>query len=186
MGYRIVKITLGITGFIVGMTGGWALGLSLAPGNNAIALVCSLVGGVIGAALCVWLFFLGIFLLGASTGAIAGAALFSIGASETQPILLILLAILFGLIALVLQKFMIIVSTSFGGSYLIIAGVLHFLTGVPNVSPPWFNHLQPGSAGILDYVAVAFWLILGIAGMSFQYKATQTSEEASHRETQVA
>jgi hypothetical protein len=45
MGYRIVKITLGITGFIVGMAGGWAIGLSLAPDNSAIATPIDFVGG---------------------------------------------------------------------------------------------------------------------------------------------
>ena len=184
LGYRLLKVTLGITGFIIGMAGGWALGMSLAPDSNVIALICALVAGVIGAGLCVWLFFLGIFLLGASAGAIAGAALFSVAASQTQPILLFLLAILFGLFALVLQKFMIIVSTAFGGSYLVTAGILHLLSGVHNVSPPWFDHLQPGSAR--DYVAFFLWLVFGVAGMSFQYKGSRTRDKAAHHQTQAA
>jgi hypothetical protein len=185
-GYRILKITLGITGFIVGMAGGSSFGLSLAPGNNAVALICGLVAGVIGAVLCVWLFFLGVFLLGASTGAIVGAAICSAAAIEPQPIILIVVAIIFGLIALALQKFMIILSTAFGGSYLITAGILHFITGVQNISPPWFSHHQPGSVGLLGYIALAFWIILGLAGVSFQYRGTKTTDEAAHRETQVA
>src|SRR5208282_1724103 len=95
-GYRIVKIALGILGFILGATGGWAAGLSLAPGNHGIALVCAVIGGVIGAVLCVWLFLLGIFLLGASAGAIVAAAFFSAAGNQLQPILLLVLAIVFG------------------------------------------------------------------------------------------
>jgi hypothetical protein len=185
-GYRILKITLGITGFIVGMAAGSSFGLSVAPGNDAVALICGLVAGVIGAALCVWLFFLGVFLLGASTGAIVGAAICSAAAIQPQPIILIVVSIVFGLVALALQKFMIILSTGFGGSYLITAGILHFITGVQDVSPPWFSHLQTGSAGLLGYIALAFWIILGVSGVSFQYRGTKTADKPAHRETQVA
>lgn len=148
-GYCLLKLTLGVMGFIAGATGGWAVGMSLATGNSGIALVCAVVGGVIGAALCLWLFFLGIFLLGASAGAIVATALFNAAGNQPQPILVFVVAIVFGLIALVMQKLMIIVSTAFSGSYLIVAGIMHLLAGGPNASPLWFDHLQSGSAGIL-------------------------------------
>ena len=131
--------------------GGWIV---LGSGNNGIALVCALIGGVIGAALCIWLFFLGIFLLGASAGAIVASAFFNAAGNQPQPILVLVLAIVFGVIALVMQKLMIIVSTAFSGSYLIAAGIVHLVTGIEDVSALWFNHLQPGSAGILSYVAL--------------------------------
>lgn len=185
-GYRILKLTLGITGFILGAAAGWSFGLSVAPDNSAIALVCAVIAGAISAALCIWLFFLGIFLLGAGTGAIVGAALFSMAGNQVQPILLLACALLLGVIALVLQKFMIIVSTSFSGSYLIAGGILCLLTGVRNGSPLWFDRLQPGSAGIPDYIALAFWLLLGLAGVSFQYKSSLTREGAARHETQAA
>jgi hypothetical protein len=182
-GYRLLKLTLGVMGFIAGATGGWAVGLSLAPGNNGIALVCAIIGGVIGAALCIWLFFLGIFLLGASAGAIVATALFSAAGNQPQPILVLLLAIVFGVIALVMQKLMIVVSTAFIGSYLITAGIVHLLTGAKDVSALWFDHLQPGSAGILGYAALVFWLVLGLAGGSFQYGGRRRREEATRNES---
>ena len=182
-GYRLLKLTLGVMGFIAGATGGWAVGLSLAPGNNGIALVCAVIGGVIGAVLCIWLFFLGIFLLGASAGAIVATALFSAAGNQPQPILVLVVAIVFGLIALVMQKLMIVVSTAFIGSYLITAGIVHLLTGAKDVSALWFDHLQPGSAGILGYAALVFWLVLGLAGGSFQYGSRRSREEATRKET---
>ena len=166
-GYRLLKLTLGIMGFMAGATGGWAVGLSLAPGNSGIALVCGLIAGVIGAALCIWLFFLGIFLLGASAGAIVASAFISTAGNQPQLILVLVLAIVFGVIALVMQKLMIIVSTAFSGSYLITAGLLHLLAGVQDASPLWFEHLQSGSAGILGYVALALWLVLGTSWGEF-------------------
>ena len=183
LGYRLLKFTLAVVGLIAGAAGGWAVGLSLAPGNNGIALVCAIIGGVICAVLCIWLFFLGIFLLGASAGAIVATTLFHAAGNQPQPILVLLLAIVFGVIALVMQKFMIIVSTAFIGSYLIIAGIVHLLTGAKDVSALWFDHLQPGSAGILGYAALVFWLVLGLAGGSFQYRGRRRREEAARNET---
>jgi hypothetical protein len=181
-GYRLLKLTLGVMGFIAGATGGWAVGLSLATGNSEIALVCALIGGVIGAALCIWLFLLGIFLLGASAGAIVATALFNAAGNQPQPILVLVLAIVFGVIALVMQKLMIIVSTAFSGSYLITVGILHLVTGAQDVSALWFDHLQSGSAGILGYVAAVFWLVLGLAGGSFQYRGSRRRDEATRHE----
>jgi hypothetical protein len=181
-GYRLLKLTLGVVGLIAGAAGGWAVGLSLAPGNNGIALVCAIIGGVICAVLCIWLFFLGIFLLGASAGAIVATALFHAAGNQPQPILVLLLAIVFGVIALVMQQFMIIVSTAFIGSYLVTAGIVHLLTGAKDVSALWFDHLQRGSAGILGYVALVFWLILGLVGGSFQYGDKRRKDEAASQE----
>jgi hypothetical protein len=182
-GYRLVKLTLGVMGFIIGAAGGWTLGLSLGTGNNGIALICAIIVGVICAVLCIWLFFLGIFLLGASAGAVVATALFHAAGNQPQPILVLVLALVFGVIALVLQKLMIIVSTAFSGSYLVTAGLLHLLAGGQHVSPLWFDQLQHGSAGILGYVALVFWLVLALAGGSFQYRGRRRREEAARNET---
>ena len=181
-GYRLLKLTLGVVGLIAGAAGGWAVGLSLAPGNNGIALVCAIIGGVICAVLCIWLFFLGIFLLGASAGAILATALFSAAGNQPQPILVLVLAIVFGVLALVMQKLMIVVCTAFSGSYLVAVGLLQLLTGAQDTSALWFDHLQPGSAGVLGYIALVFWLILGLAGGSFQYRGSRRRDEATRHE----
>ena len=63
-GYRIVKILLGIMGFAAGAAAGWELASYLVPGHSLIALVSAGIGGILGAVLCVWLFFFGIFQIG--------------------------------------------------------------------------------------------------------------------------
>jgi hypothetical protein len=179
LGYRLLKLTLGIMGLIAGASGGWAVGLSLEPGNNGIALVCAVIGAAIGAVLYIWLFYLGIFLVGASAGAVVAAALFNAAGHQPQPIPLLAIAIVFGLLALVMRKFMIIVSTAFSGSYLVMAGLFHLVAGTQNHSPLWFNHAPPGSAGGWGYIALAFWLLLGLAGVSFQYRVNRAKAQAA-------
>ena len=185
-GHRLLKLTSGVMGFIAGAGGGWTVGLSLATGNDGIGFACAVIGGVIGAALCLWLFFLGIFLLGASAGAILATALFSAAGNQPQAILLVVFAIVFGVIALLMQKLMIVVSTALSGAYLVAAGLLHLLTGAHDASVLWFDHLQPGSTGILGYVALVFWLGLGLAGGSFQCGGRRRREEATRNETRPA
>ena len=184
-GYRIVKIILGIMGFMAGAVGGWELASSLAPGHNVVALVCAGIGGVIGAVLCIWLFFFGIFLLGASAGTVVAGAVFSGTGHHAQPILVLVFAVVFGLLALLLQKFMIVVCTAFGGSYLITAGIQHLIAG-PHAAPLWFDPSQAGSPGLLGYAALAFWLVLGLLGVSFQYRGTRSRNQAARQEAQPA
>jgi hypothetical protein len=181
-GYRILKITLGLMGFIAGAGAGWNIALSLSPHNNAVALVCALVAGLIGAALCVWLFFLGVFLLGASAGAIVAAALFNASGNQPQVILVVVCAVVFGLIALVMQKLMIIASTAFSGSYLVIAGVLHLLAHNPDTSLPWFDRLPTQPTDLRGYVTLGAWILLGLAGLSFQYRHSERKDKATRQE----
>jgi len=181
-GYRLVKLTLALIGFIAGAAGGWAAGLALAPNNATVALVCALVAGVIFAILCVWLFFFGVFILGASAGAVVAAAVFRATGYPVQALLILVVAVVFGILALLLQKLMIILSTAFSGSYLITAAVAHFVTGIQQVHPLWFKPISTTSADKLGYVALALWLVLGLIGARFQYVGSRKEQAAPRQE----
>ena len=185
-GYQLVKLILGIMGFAAGATAGWAAAMALAPSHSLVGLVCAGIGGVIGAILFIWLYFFGIFLLGASAGAVVAAAAFSGTGHQAQPILMLACAVVFGLLALLLQKFMIAISTAFGGSYLVTAGLLRFFRTGPPAAPLWFNDTHAAAPGLLGYVALAFWLILGLVGVRSQYGAARRKAEATRPEAQPA
>jgi hypothetical protein len=176
-GYRILKVSLGIIGFIAGAFGGWQLGLSLANNSAGIALACALVGGVVGMALCVFVYLLGIFLLGATAGAVVAAAFFSGIGHQIQPVIFLALPIAFGVIALLVQKFMIIVSTAFSGSYFIMAGIWPFVVVDRNVSRIWLHPAHHGSPGTLGYGALVLWALLAVLGVVVQVKASRKKIE---------
>ena len=171
LGYRLLKLTLGIMGAITGAGGGWAVGWSVAPGNSGLILACAVVGAIIGIVLYLWLFYLGLFLLGASCGGIVAAALLNAAGSQPQPVPVLAVALVFGMLALLMRKSMIIVSTAFSGSYLVAAGLFHLISNVHARSPLWLDPAQAGSPGVLGYVFLVFWLFLGAAGASFQNRA---------------
>jgi len=185
-GYQLVKVILGIMGFAAGAAVGWTAGMALAPSHTLLGLVCAGIGGLVGAVLCIWLFFFGVFLLGAGAGAVVAAAAFGGTGHQAHPILLLACAVVFGLLALLLQKFMIVVCTAFGGSYLITAGILYFFSTGQPAAPLWFDYSHPASLGIPGYVALAVWLIVGLVGVRSQYRAARRTEAAARPEAQPA
>jgi hypothetical protein len=184
-GYRILKVTLGITGFALGAVAGAAVASSLAPDHQSVLLGCALLGGVIGAVLCVWLFFLGIFLLGASTAPVVAAAVFSGTGHPVPPLPLLIFGVVLGLLALRLQKFMAIACTSLAGSYLITAGLWQLLKLGQSGFPLPLAHPATTSVGLANYVALAFWVVVGLVGLKFQYRAGRKKAEPARQETTV-
>lgn len=172
-GYRILKLSLMITGFIAGAFGGWQLALSLANHGAGIELVCALAGGVVGMVLCLWLYFLGIFLIGATAGAVVAAAISNGMGRQVPSLVLLILPIGFGILALVAQKLMIVLSTAFSGAYLIMAGIWPFVMNNPNASRIWLYPAHDRAAGTLGYGALLLWVLLALLGIGSQFRATR-------------
>jgi hypothetical protein len=179
-GYRVLRVTLGLLGFITGAYAGWELGLSHLHASNGIALVCALIGGLVGMGLYLWLYLVGIFLLGATAGTIVAAAFFNGTGYQAQPILFLAIAIIFGIVALVTQKFMIVVSTAFSGAYLITAGIWPFIAGTQNPRV-WLYPIPTTPSGTLAYAALVLWLVLGLAGVGFQFRSGRSKVEMADK-----
>lgn len=173
LGYRIFKFILGLTGFILIGAAAGGIGYALSH-QEAIALLTGLAGGLIGAALMVALYYVGVFIVGAILGGVLGVVLSGAAGSSPEPAVLLILAIIGGVVALIIQKFMIILSTSFGGAGSIVLGIAFFTTGA--VDPANINRLFR-SGGILLYAILLCWLALGIAGVIVQYKTVPTKEK---------
>jgi len=176
-GYRILKVSLAIIGFLAGAFAGWELGLSLANSNAGITLGCTLFGGVLGIVLCLSAFFIGVFLLGTTAGVIVAAAFASGVGREIQPIVFLVVPIAFGVIALVVQKFMIVLSTAFSGAYLIMAGIWPFVVDNANISRIWLYPAPNNSPGHLGYGALALWVLFTLIGVGAQLRGRRKKAE---------
>jgi Domain of unknown function (DUF4203) len=177
-GYRIFKFILGLTGFLLGGALACEIGYVISQ-KEAVALLAGLVGGFIGAALMVALYFIGVFLIGALFGGVLGTVFFALADANPQPAILLILALIAGVIALIFQKFMIIVSTGFGGSWGVVTGIAYFTTEI--IDPKNLERMFR-SGGSHLYAVLLCWLFLGIVGVIAQYKSAQTNEN----ETQPA
>ena len=170
-GYRLFKIVLGVYGFILGaMIASSMMGVS----NTTGMVVAALVGGIAGALLLVFAYFVGIALVGAGLGALIAHVGWSwIGSGDPPAIAVILLSIVGSIGAMVLQRYVIIVSTAFGGAWTVIVAGLALFGNRAATRPTadvWILYpMTPAPASSAVPIA---WIILGLFGTAVQLGIT--------------
>lgn len=178
MGYRIFKVLLGVFGFVITSSMAYTIAFTSIR-EVAPAVGIAVVVGCIGAVLAVALYFIGLFLMGAF---FAGGALYLISltaGTQVEGIFIIVVAVIGGIIAIILNKLVIILSTAFGGAWQIIWGVGYF---VPQLRVSNLEYMIQRMDEDLIIIGIC-WLVLGIAGIVVQYKSpsivSDDSEEAA-------
>jgi hypothetical protein len=176
-GYRFFRIVLGIYGFILGaMMASSIMGV----GNTIGMLVGAVVGGVAGAVILTMAYFVGIALVGAGLAALLGQTAWSVVASGEPPTLVIVVVALAGAIgAMMLQRYVIIVGTAFGGAWTIVVGMLNAmatrgLARGAGASDVWI--LYPTSGGN-ERLIMAGWVVLGLVGLTVQLMTTSNGKK---------
>ena len=170
-GYRWFRIVLAIDGFILGAT----LASSMMASSNAFGMVlAALVGGIVGAVVLFFAYFVGIALVGAGLGALSIHVAWAQFSSGDPPALIVLLFAILGTVtALVLQRYVIIVGTSFSGAWTILLGALTLMgERVPRVSSSdvWIVYPFTPAPGV-KWVPIA-WIALGLIGTAVQLGLT--------------
>src|SRR6185295_17355153 len=130
----------------------------------ALQILLGVGGGLIGALIFYFLYILGFVMAGATLGAtLATAALLALNIQNNGilGIAAIVGLIVGGLVALLLNKWIIVVSTAFNGAAIILYGVSLLIPGLIMVDPRNIVRIQ--SPFIL-----LIWLVLGIAGFAYQ------------------
>jgi len=95
------------------------------------------------------------------------AAMYGLASSSNLP----------GVIALVVQKFMIVLSTAFSGAYLIMAGIWPFVVDNANISRIWLYPAPNNSPGHLGYGALALWVLFTLIGVGAQLRGRRKKAE---------
>jgi Domain of unknown function (DUF4203) len=167
-GYRIFRIVLGIYGFILG-----ALLASSAMGTDQTLwmIVAAVVGGLAGALILIAAYFVGVALIGAGIGALVANVVAASLGREPHIFVLILLAVVGALAALALQRYVIIVSTAFGGAWTAIVGALalkgdRVASQAAAHNDVWLAYPLNPAPGQRWVILV--WLALGAAGLIAQ------------------
>ena len=165
-GYRLFKFILGLIGFLLGSALTVAIGSTYSIEVIPVILL-GLVGGFIGAALMVALYYVGVFVIGSLLGGILGIVL------SPDPVLLLILAVISGVMALIFQKFMIIVSTGFSGAWMVVTGIAYFFADTL-----YLGSLEQTfrSEGSISFTILLCWLALGLAGVIVQYRSSPKKE----------
>lgn len=171
-GYRLFRVVLAIYGFILGaMIASSTMGVS----NTVGMVVAALVGGAIGALILVFAYFVGIALVGAGLGAlVAHIGWGYIGTGDPPALAVIVLAVLGAIGAMLLQLYVIVVATAFGGAWTIIVGALAAAgnRGATRAAPAgdvWILYPMTPTTG--RWIPIA-WIVLGLIGTAVQLGIT--------------
>jgi Domain of unknown function (DUF4203) len=172
-GYRLFRLVLGIYGFILGAMLGSSL---MAPSNTIGMIAAALLGGIAGALIMTFAYFVGIALVGAGMGALAAHLFWTSWRAIDPPAPAVILLSVAGAVgAMLLQRYVIIFSTAFSGAWTMIIGGLAF-TGDTTAA----RAAATGNVWILypftplpahRWVPYA-WAALGIAGVAVQLGIT--------------
>jgi hypothetical protein len=172
-GYRLFKIVLGIYGFILGaMLASSMMGPSSATGM----IVAALAGGVAGALLLMFAYFIGIALVGAGLGALVAHVGWSyVGSGDPPAVVVILLSVLGSIGAMLLQRYVIVVATAFGGAWTVIVGGFAVAgdrgaTRAAAAGDVWI--LYPIAPAPGQRWVPAAWIVLGLIGTGVQLGVT--------------
>lgn len=172
-GYRLFRLVLAIYGFLLGaMLASSIMGVS----NAAGMIVAAIVGGLVGALILVFAYFVGIALVGAGLGALlAHVGWGYLRAGDPPATTVIVLAILGAIGSMLLQRYVIIVATAFGGAWTIIVGGLA-LQGdragarAASAGDAWILYPLTPAPG-QRWVPIV-WIVIGLIGTAVQLGVT--------------
>ena len=147
---------------------------TLAPSNTIGLVIAALVGGLAGALILVFAYFIGVALVGAGLGAlIANLGWHTFRSGDVPWQLAVGVAVVGAITAMVLQRYVIIVATAFGGAWTVIGGGLTLrdaaaIRGALANGDVWI--LYPTTA-VPRWVSLV-WLALGSIGAIVQLTVT--------------
>ena len=172
-GYRLFRIVLAIYGFILG---GLLASSVMGTSNTVGMVVAAIVGGLAGAAILTFAYFVGIALVGAGLGALVVHMGWSQAGSADPPALLVIVFAVLGAIgAMLLRRYVIIVGTSFGGAWTLIVGgfALAGARGAARAAASgdvWILYPFTPAPGA-RWIPIA-WIVLGLIGTGVQLGIT--------------
>ena len=171
-GYRLFRIVLAIFGFIFGA---FAASSVFGVGDTGPMVVAAVVGGLLGAGILIAAYFVGVALIGAGLGAVAAHLLLAAGDRDPHILAVVFMSVAGAAASMYLQRYFIIVGTSFLGSWTIIVGAVALigdqaaLTAAVSVDVWVAYPMNP--APDQEWLPIA-WLVLGAIGAAVQLGIT--------------
>jgi hypothetical protein len=167
-GYRLFRIVLGLYGFVLGaMIASSVIGMN----NGPLMVGAAVLGGLAGAIVMMFAYVVGVALAGAGLGALIGHVVWTQVMPGDPPATAMVVASIAGaLAAMVLQRYVIIVSTAFAGAWTVVIGAVNALAArglTRAVSAPDVWVLYPTSLPEQRWAPVA-WILLGLIGSGIQ------------------
>jgi hypothetical protein len=168
-GYRLFRVVLAIYGFIFGaMLASSVMGIS----NHLGMLIAALIGGILGAVLFTFAYYVSIGLIGAGMGAFVLHVVWDYAKRSEPPSVAVIIAAVAGaVIAMALQRYVIMISTAFSGAWTMIVGGLAIAGNraaerAATGGNVWILYPFSSAPG-QRWVSIA-WVLLGLVGLAVQ------------------
>jgi hypothetical protein len=165
-GYRLLRLTLALAGFGVGLAIGLAIAGFMPGSGQVLTIVLGVVCGILGAVFATVLYKFGVFLLGAGAGALIAGVIVAATGWHYPMIARVLAAIAGGILTLILERPLISILSAFAGAWGIVLGAFRLFA--------WHN-VSSGSHGPADNYAVmiACWLVIALVGTGIQLRSAR-------------
>jgi hypothetical protein len=167
-GYRMFRLVLAIAGFILGA----AIASSVfGASDTGPMVIAATVGGLVGAGILVAAYFVGVALFGAGLGVLVVNLAFSASGRESHFLVIVFGAVAGAVISMYLQRYVIIISTGFGGAWTMIVGAMALIgdraaKAAVATNDVWvFYPLNP--APDRKWLPIA-WVVLSLIGTGVQ------------------
>jgi hypothetical protein len=171
-GYRLFRIVLALFGFILG-----ALATSSVVGMSDTwpMIAAAIGGGLVGAAILIGAYFVGVALVGAGIGAVVANLAFAAGDRDPHYLAVVFCAVVGATAATYLQRYFVIVGTGFGGAWTIIVGTMAVIGDRTALAAAasgdvWVAYPMNPAPG-QQWVPIA-WIALGVIGTAVQLGLT--------------
>ena len=166
-GYRLFRLVLTLYGFILGAL----IGSSTVGTSDAWTLILAAVGGgIVGALIMFFGYFVGVALIGAGAGALVVHMVWSQLGTDPHPFIVVLAAVAGAAGAMALQRYVIIVVTAFAGAWTVLLGGLALTEQgrslAVNSASIWLVYPMDPAPG-RRWVFFA-WIGLGLVGVAIQ------------------
>jgi hypothetical protein len=168
VGQRLLRIVLGLYGFV---TGALIAAMVVGQTGGGPPYLAMFIGGVIGALVLILAYFVGVALVGAAIGVglvyMVMAQFGSAPGSDPHPVAVIFGAVAGAVAAMALQRYVIIVATAFGGAWTaLVGGISVFGSRAAQVTDGWVLYPLRIPQGH-EWMWVG-WIVLGGIGTAVQ------------------
>jgi hypothetical protein len=162
-GYRLLRLTLGLAGFGVGLALGLMIAGLIPHVSQVLTIVVGIVCGILAALAASLLYKLGVFLLGAGAGALLAGVVIAATGWHYPVLIRIVAAIIGGILTLLIERPLVSILSSFAGAWGIVFGSFQLLG--------WHRTAGPDKAPAHYGIMVACWLVLALLGAVVQLRS---------------
>ncbi len=176
IGYRVFKLMLVLTGFL--LAGGVSAAIVSVgfPGDWLVPAVVGIICGILGAGVLLFLYRLGVFIVGATFGSLVAFQVLQTAGPTWAGMAIVLSGLLAGGLALLLERPVLSFAMAVIGAWLMVATSAVFAYGDANLKLNT-EEISPPTAWVL----LLCWLVLTVFGLFTQYAKPKKERTANRR-----